>query len=52
MTDEAEAGGRGDVARDAAHAAAPAPKREVHDDIVAFDIVGHENDNHFDQAMA
>jgi hypothetical protein len=34
VADEAEAGGRGDVACDAAHAAAPAPKREV-DDIAA-----------------
>jgi hypothetical protein len=33
-----EASRRGDVARDAAHAAAPAPKREVHYGIVAFDI--------------
>jgi hypothetical protein len=29
VADEAEAGGRRDAARDAAHAAAPAPKREV-----------------------
>jgi hypothetical protein len=29
VADEAEAGGWGDVACDAAHAAAPAPKREV-----------------------
>src|SRR6516162_226249 len=34
VADDAEAGGRGDVTRDAAHAAAPAPKREV-DDIAA-----------------
>ena len=31
VADEAEAGGRGDVARDAAHTAALTPKREVHD---------------------
>src|SRR5271169_6164171 len=37
VADEAEASRRGDGARDAAHAAAPA-KREVHYDIVAFDI--------------
>jgi len=29
VADEAEAGGRRDLARDAAHVAAPAPKREV-----------------------
>src|SRR5260221_14424087 len=29
VADGAEAGGRGNVAREAAHAAAPAPKREV-----------------------
>jgi hypothetical protein len=48
VADEAEAGGRGDIARDTAHVAAPAPKREVHYDIVAFDIVRHENHNCFD----
>jgi hypothetical protein len=52
VADETEAGGRGNVARNTAHAAAPAPKREVHDDIVVFDIVRHENDIHFDQATA
>jgi hypothetical protein len=41
VADEAEAGGRWDVARDAAHAAAPAPKREIHDAIVAWGQSGH-----------
>ena len=30
VADEAEAGGRGNITRYAAHTAAPAPKREVH----------------------
>src|SRR5207245_8663872 len=43
VADEAEAAGRRDVARNAAHAAAPAPKREVQRQACHLNASDHES---------